>query len=115
MNLIITDHAEDRFRERVGLPKRLVTKNAKKALELGVTHADATGRLKRYFDHLYMVEQQANNVRIYCGTVYVFSFDTLITVFPVPPELRKCAAKAQQKKKQQQTQQVIPESPCCAT
>ena len=114
MNLIITNHAEARFRERTGLPKRLVTRQAAKAMERGVAHADATGRLKRYFDYLYMVEQQANNVRIYCGAVYIFVFDTLITVFPVPQELRKSAAKAQRRKKQQNSQQAIPDNAACA-
>ena len=101
--LIITDHAEDRFRERVKLPKRLVTKQARLALERGLTHAETAGSLRRYVDSLYREHRLANNIRIYCGTVYVFHFDTLITVFPVPQKYRKTAVLLAQKKKQQQT------------
>lgn len=98
-NLYITDHAEGRFRERVGLPKRLATRKAQEALERGITHAEASGQLRRYFDALYLSHESANNIRVYCGTVYIFSYDTLITVFPLPQNLRKIAVKIQQKKK----------------
>lgn len=97
-NLYITDHAEGRFKERTGLSKRLVTKKAQAALERGITHADATGQLRKYFDKLYLAQETANNIRVYCGTVYLFSYDTLLTVFPLPQNLRKAAEKIQRKK-----------------
>jgi len=98
-NLYITNHAEDRFKERVGLPKRLAAKNAALALERGITHAEATGKLRHYFDKLYMAQETANNIRIYCGNVYIFSYDTLITVFPLPQSLRKIAEKIHREKR----------------
>lgn len=98
-NLYITDHSERRFKERTGLPKRLVTAKAQDALERGITHADTTGQLRRYIDKLYLSQKTANNVRIYCGSVYIFHYDTLITVLSLPPNLRKSAEKAQQKKR----------------
>ncbi len=99
-NLYITNHAEGRFRERVKLPKKLVTKSARLALDRGITHAEATGSLKRYFDKLYLQNESANNIRVYCGTVYIFSYDTLVTLFPLPQNLRKIAAELQRKKKE---------------
>ena len=98
--LIITDHAADRFRERTGLPKRLVTKTAQKALEQGITAADTVGQLRRYLDGLYLAHRSANNIRAYCGRVYIFHFDTLITVYDLPNNLRKQAEKAQRRKQQ---------------
>lgn len=100
--LIVTDHAEDRFRERVKLPRRTVTKRAAHALERGITHAEATGPLRRYFDMLYQQSDSANNIRIYCNTVYVFYYDTLVTVFPLPQRLRKIAEKISRRKREQQ-------------
>lgn len=98
--LIVTDHAEERFRERVKLPRRVVTKRAALALERGITHAEATGPLRRYFDMLYSQDGAANNIRVYCGTVYIFYYDTLLTVFPLPQRLRKIAEKIQRRKKE---------------
>ena len=97
--MVITDHAEGRFKERVGLPKRLATKNAAAALERGVTHGETSGRLRRYFDKLYHFNETANNIRVYCGNVYIFHFDTLITVYPLPHDLRKIAEKIQRNKR----------------
>lgn len=97
--LYITDHAEKRFRERAGLPKRLVVKNAAAALERGISHAETSGQLRRYYDKLFRVNETANNIRVYCGMVYIFRFDTLITVFPLPQKYRKTAALLAQKKK----------------
>lgn len=97
--LYITDHAEKRFKERCGLPKRVVAKSTAAALERGVTHGEATGALCRYMDALYLRYGTANNVRIYCGNVYIFSGETLITIFALPQNLRKTAATLQEKKK----------------
>lgn len=96
-NLYVTDHAEMRFKERTGLSKRLVAKKAAEALERGISHADATGALRRYFDRVYLAQEKANNIRIYCGTVYLSSYDTLLTVFPLPQNLRKQAVLLQRK------------------
>lgn len=92
-NIVITDHGEKRFSERTGLPKRLVTKKAQEALKNGITHAEATGYLRKYFDKLFMQYGSANNVRVYNNDVYVFCGATLVTVFPLPQSLRKTAAK----------------------
>jgi len=97
-NLYITNHSERRFKERTGLPKRLVTKKAAEALECGITHAETTGPLRKYYDKLYLEHATANNIRVMHNMVYIFYFDVLITVFPLPQSLRKTAAKIWVKK-----------------
>ena len=97
--LVITNHAEARTKERVGLPKRLTTKNAARALERGITHGDATGSLKRFMDAVYLQHETANNIRIYCGNVYIFYYDTLITVFALPQRYRNLAERLQKEKR----------------
>lgn len=92
--LIITDHAEDRYKSRSGLPRRTVTKSAGRAMENGITADDAAGMLRRY------LQSRENGQAIaYCGMVYIFSGPTLITCYPLPHNLRKTAAKLQRMKK----------------
>jgi hypothetical protein len=97
-NLYITDHSERRFKERTGLPKRLVTAKAREALERGITHAETTGQLRRYYDKLYLANKTANNIRTYHNYVYIFCYDALVTMFPLPQSLRKTAIKIWRKK-----------------
>lgn len=97
-NLYITDHAEERFKTRTGLPKRLVTKKATEALELGISHAESVGQLRKYFDKLFLAQEKANNIRVYHNHVYLFANEALLTVFPLPANLRKTAEKIQRKK-----------------
>ena len=92
--LIITDHAEDRFKRRSGLPRRTVTKSAAVALDRGISAAEATGELRRYLE-----TKQDGKAIAYCGLVYIYSGPTLITVYPMPVRYRKAAAKAQARKK----------------
>lgn len=87
--VIVTKHAKKRVKERVGISKKLVEKNAEKALKFGIKHSDTTGRLNRYFSHLYFVNKNANNVRIYNKKVYIFCDERLITVFDLPQKYRR--------------------------
>ena len=89
----VTRHATRRTKERVGLPKRIAEKNADKALQEGIRHKETSGGLHRYIEALYWKNRTANNVRIYCGNVYIFHNETLITIFPLPQKYRKTAEK----------------------
>lgn len=96
----ITRHAEKRTRLRLGLPKRSVTKNAENALRYGLTHKDTTGSFNRYITGLYLKHGNGNNIRIYCNTVYIFSGDKLITLFPLPQRYKKIAKSLTEKRKE---------------
>lgn len=96
----VTNHAIQRTKERVGISKRISEKNADKALQLGITHSETSGSLNRYITSLYWKNPAANNIRIYCGNVYIFSFETLITVFSLPQKYRKTADKLWKEKKE---------------
>ena len=99
MCVIVTDHAQERTRQRVGLPKKVSKKNAERAFEDGVTHSDVSGSLKRFVDALYFQNHTANNIRIYCGNVYLFAGNVLITVISLPARYRKTAEAIQKNKK----------------
>lgn len=96
--MIITRHAEERGKERVGLSKSAIKRLAFLALERGVTHADTTGKLKRLFDSLYFRNKEANNIRIYAEKIFIFSDQTLITILPLSNEYKGLAAKVLAKK-----------------
>lgn len=87
--IIITDHAKNRTKERIGLPKRVIEKNAERAFAEGIRHNETSGGLKRFLDGLYLNGKKANNLRIYCGNVYLFCGNVLITVIRLPPVYRK--------------------------
>lgn len=96
---IVTNHASDRTRERVGLPKRCSEKNAQRAWENGIKHSETSGRLRKYLDYLACNHGYHQDARIYSGYVYIFKGESLITVIPLPPEHRKAAEAIAKKKK----------------
>jgi len=67
------------------------------AFNKGLTHAQAIGRLSKYFDKLYLEHETANNVRIYANYVWIFANETLVTVFPIPNRLKQNALNIQKK------------------
>lgn len=84
----LTQHAIERARERAGWTVDALQKMADRALEEGMTHAEARGQLKRYLDALYLRHGTANNLRIHGLFVFVFHASTLITFMHVPANLR---------------------------
>lgn len=106
--LIITDHADARTRERLGLPRRAATKNAARALSRGLVRDDVAGSMRRYLDEMYQIHQTCNNIRVYCGNVYVFYYGTMITVFPLPHRFRRLATRLQQEKRRSANGEIDP-------
>ena len=98
-DLTVTRHADRRIRQRVGLPRSAVTRNAQSALEHGLRHSDTRGGLHRYIQALYWKYQSANNTRVYNGCVYIFHDDILITVFPLPQKYRGTAQNIRRKER----------------
>jgi hypothetical protein len=93
--LIVTCHAKERVKERLGISKKLTSKIADKALKHGVKHFNAKGKLKKYMDSLYLNNKKANNITIYNREVYIFKDLILITVLNLPKDLIKIADKIQ--------------------
>lgn len=94
----LTRHAEKRIRQRLGINKKAVERNAEKALQYGVTHAEATGRLCKYLDGIFLRNFRPTNMRVYNHSTYLFRDTKLITVLPLPRDLWKLADKLQDKK-----------------
>ncbi len=96
--VIVTRHGEKRIRKRLGVNKKCANRTAAKAMTLGVTHAEATGKLSRYLDGVYLPYRSANNMRVYNRAVYLFSGDILITVLALPKKYHDLADKLQRQK-----------------
>ena len=89
--IVMTSHGVKRSKERVGLPKRALERNAEKAFENGLKHSELSGSIKRYVDALYLRYEKAGNIRIYCGKVYIFCGTKLVTVLDLPAKFKKKA------------------------
>lgn len=88
----ITKHAHKRIKQRLGLPKRAVERNAENAWNQGRKHKDYTGSFKRYLDSIFLRERTASEMRILNGYIYIFTADALITVYIAPQRYRNAAA-----------------------
>ncbi|MPM35908.1 hypothetical protein SDC9_82502 [bioreactor metagenome] len=97
--VVITRHGAKRVKERIGLGKGSIQKNAEKALSFGITHAETKGSLHRYLDGVYLLKECSNNMRVYNRMVYLFRGNVLITVLPLPQKYLACADKLQKNKK----------------
>lgn len=87
--VVLTDHARSRYKSRTSVSKSRMEKDAQKALENGVRFDETSGGLRRYIDALHWTNPKVNNIRIYCGRVYIFSGSVLITVFDLPEKYRR--------------------------
>lgn len=91
--LRITEHGEERVRERCGIPKKAVRRLADKAFQFGLSHSETTGKLNKYITALYFKNTNADNIKIYGDKVYIFSGNTLITILNLPGSYKNVAKK----------------------
>ena len=91
---LITNHAEERAKERLGWNRAALNRMADKALNEGIAHSQTRGRLNRYLTKLYLNHRKGNNNRVYGEHVFIFHNEVLITVVLLPREIRRAAIKA---------------------
>jgi hypothetical protein len=87
--IIITDHAYQRAKERLSISKKSLDRLALTAYEKGIKQSDTAGQLKKYLDKLWFEHKTANNIRIYGEIIYLFCRNRLVTLFQIPPEFKK--------------------------
>lgn len=85
----ISNHAKQRMKERCGFYKKSQERMAQKAFECGITHSQTKGKLNKWITSLYFENQKANNIRIYGDYAYIFCQDILVTIIPVPIDIKK--------------------------
>lgn len=100
----ITKHATKRGKERLGLQKQSIERNAARAYQCGLRHSETSGSLKRYLDSLYLKDRTANAIRIYGGYVYLFRSEKLITVLYLPNRYKGTVKQLLQKRNAEKEQ-----------
>lgn len=107
--IIVSNHANSRMRERIGINKKSCQRLAEKAYNDGIASIDATGELRNYMN--YVANKHHNNafVRLYGDKVFIYAkeFDEiakttkliLVTVIQIPNNLTKKNILTQKKKK----------------
>ena len=99
--IYVTDHARERIKERVGLPKKAAERNARKALDNGIGQSECTGRLKKYAEHLFLSHRRGGKMRFYGNHIYIFTtMDKLVTVLPLPNEYKPAVNKLLKRRNQ---------------
>ncbi|MDB4330218.1 hypothetical protein N9948_00625 [bacterium] len=95
---VVTDHANKRIRERVGVSKKTTKTLANKALVEGLDHSELKGSLKRFVNGLYMRSKSANNIKVLHDKAYIFKDTVLITVLSLPHNLARVSSQLLKKK-----------------
>lgn len=62
---------------------------AEKAFNEGITHKQTKGRLHKWVTSLFFKNCNANNIRLYGDFAFIFVGETLVTVIPMPSNLKK--------------------------
>lgn len=97
--LRVSRHGARRARERLGLPKNAVKKNAERAMWEGVKREETYGPFRRYLDAMYYDYGTANNLRVYNRHIYIFCNEVLVTVLKIPYKYFDVADVIQRRKK----------------
>lgn len=85
----ISNHARKRMKERCGFNRKAQDRMAEKAFGEGITHKRTKGRLHKWVTSLFFKNCNANNIRLYGDNAYIFCGETLVTVIPIPSNLKK--------------------------
>lgn len=87
----VSRHGDDRVRERLGLPRKAVEREAAKALEHGRPRTEFSGSFRRYLDALFhQGEYRAAEMRVHNQYLFLFASDhTLITAWLLPVKWRR--------------------------
>lgn len=85
----ITKHANQRSKERNGWNDKTTERMVAKVLEKGIQHKQTKGNLHKWMTGLYAAHKRKGaDIRLYGDKAYVFVYQTLITVVPIPQNLR---------------------------
>lgn len=107
--LTVSEHAEKRLKERSGLNKKSVQKNAERAYSKGIKHSETKGNLNKYVCGLTnKYHKKGTDIRIYGDKVFIFirkqdiydpnmDYIVLITVLQIPNDLKKLCKKCRNK------------------
>lgn len=86
-NVIITKHARERMRKRIGIPNKAVERKAVKAFYLGRKLNGDCGVLSKFMSRCVDYDRWQHYCVVYGNFLYIFNKNILITVYAVPSEI----------------------------
>jgi hypothetical protein len=93
INIVITEHAYNRAKERLKWKKATLDRMAYKAYKEGLSHKEVNGRIKNYLEDIYRADTKLNNMRVYGENIFIFTGSRLITIYRLPNDLSLSAQK----------------------
>lgn len=85
----ITKHGEARLKQRCGFCRKSQERMAARIYENGVPREMTKGQLNKWLNRVYSKNTNADGIRVYGDNTYIFCEEKLVTVLPVPQEIRK--------------------------
>ena len=85
----MTKHAKKRIKQRTGMSADIAKRDCRRAYRHGLSHSDTIGDLRGWMDKKFLCHKSANNMRIYKNHLYIFRYDTLVTMYRIPDNLSK--------------------------
>ena len=86
--IILTKHAKDKAKQRLGLNASALGNLAYAAFTLGTQQINTKGKLKKFLEGKHL-NHNNNDARVYGENVFFFTGTRLITVYQLPNDLRK--------------------------
>ena len=96
--IYVTLHAQRRARQRLRKPSRSALRAAKEAWEHGMRIEETRGFLRDVLDDKVLRHGKGADLRVYRGSIWIFEGQTLLTVYRVPPSLRRAAEKQERRR-----------------
>jgi hypothetical protein len=87
----LTTHACERARQRYRWNSETLNRMALRAFEQGLKRNNTKGHLKVYLDESWERHQRVSHFRLYGEIIFVFCHDSLVTLWPLPSQLRSLA------------------------
>lgn len=88
MEALLTGHAKERGRERIGLNAKALSRLTQHAMERGREPSEFAGSFRRFLDAIAI--KGCSVVRVHGEFAYVFATDGhLKTVLAIPPKFRR--------------------------
>lgn len=95
-----TRHGKKRIKERVGVPKSASSRQQELARERGLPHAKTSGRLSKWVTSVALNPNHTKGqYYIYNNNLFIYKTDKVVTVLPVPQNLRDLVVKQTKKMK----------------
>ncbi len=83
-NLVISEHAYMRLKERNGWNRKASSRMINKVYQRGLRPEQVKGYLKSWINNKAEYEKDGNELILFGEKLYIFNGNTMLTVIPIP-------------------------------